>query len=84
MGEKKKTTGDPNRDHLDTIGDNAMNSAGSDDATTGAVLPDPEEIKLGPLDKSREEHRTVVDVDKPGDTNEDKDDHTSWDFRRNK
>ncbi len=56
----------------------------SDVASTGAVLPDPEEIKLPPLYKKEDEHRTVSDVDKPKDTNVDDEDHASWDFRRNK
>jgi len=57
-----------------------------DEASTGAVLPDPEEIKLGPLHKPAEEHRTVIDVSKPSDNNINRDDeeHASWDYRRNK
>jgi hypothetical protein len=55
-------------------------------ASNGAVLPDPEEIKLPPLYKSEEHHRTVIDVDKPKDSNadDDKEDHSPFDYRGNK
>jgi hypothetical protein len=48
-------------------------------------LPDPEEIKLPPL-KKKEPQRTVADEEKPKDSNtaDDKGDHASWDYRRNK
>jgi cell division protein FtsN len=54
------------------------------ESSTGAVLPDPEEIKL-PFPKNEAEQRTVVDVNKPTDSNAvDDTDHSSFDYRRNK
>lgn len=55
------------------------------ESSTGAVLPDPEEIKLPPLHK-KEEQRTIVDVNKPKDSNadDDKEDHSPFDYRGNK
>lgn len=82
MGNKKRPEDELEyRDHQD-----AGNEQEIDEAATGAVLPDPEEIKLGPLHKIGEEHRTVIDVSKPADSsiNRDEDEHASWNYRRNK
>jgi hypothetical protein len=83
MTDKKKdvVTNKPHNEEETTT--NNVEDA-SNVASTGAVLPDPEEIKLPPLYKKEEDHRTVSDVNKPNDTNVDDEDHASWDFRRNK
>lgn len=55
------------------------------ESSTGAVLPDPEEIKL-PFPKNEAEQRTIIDVTTPKDTNAD--DNTTdlppFDYRGNK
>jgi hypothetical protein len=73
------------------ISDKDANTTGNVDeaannASSGAVLPDPEEIKLPPLYKIDAPHLTVIDVNKPRDNNtgEGNEDQGSWDFRRNK
>lgn len=54
------------------------------ESSTGAVLPDPEELKF-PFPKNEAEQRTVVDVNKPTDSNAgDTTDHPPFDYRRNK
>ena len=81
MADKKKDTG-KHESHKETSNaDDALNVA-----SKGAVLPDPEEIKLPPLHKKEEEHRTVIDVSKPRDnnTNDGSDEHAPFDYRRNK
>lgn len=54
-------------------------------AATGAVLPDPEEIKL-PRFHQPEEQRTVMDGGKPkeNNTNDDSVEQAAFDYRRNK
>ncbi|MDF2191939.1 hypothetical protein [Paraflavitalea sp. CAU 1676] len=86
MGNKKRP--EDEKEYLDNsdAGSDAGKEQEIDEAATGAVLPDPEEIKLGPLHKTGDEHRTVIDVSKPADNNinRDEDEHASWDYRRNK
>lgn len=82
MGDKNKPAGESAATPVN--GTQYVNGADQEEISEGAVLPDPEEIKLGPLHKTGEEHRTVKDVDRPRDTNEHDADHDSWDFRRNK
>lgn len=82
MGDKKRPAEESAVEQNNHTGYDQASASG--DTSEGAVLPDPEEIKLGPLHKSGEEHRTVKDVDRPRDTNEGHADHDSWDFRRNK
>lgn len=82
MADKKKSTGKHgSHDETHNNADDVLNVA-----STGAVLPDPEELKLPPLHKKEAEHRTVTDVNKPKDnnTNEDSDGHAPFDYRRNK
>lgn len=79
---KKKTDHKPNEDiEKGNAGGDTANPADS-----GAVLPDPEELKLPPLHEKDDPDRTVVDVNKPKDNNttQDNDDPGAWDFRRNK
>lgn len=83
MADKKNDVG-TNNPHNEEETNNKHVDDASNVASTGAVLPDPEEIKLPPLHKKEEDHRTVADVNKPKDTNVDDEDHDSWDFRRNK
>ncbi|AXY74956.1 hypothetical protein D3H65_13605 [Paraflavitalea soli] len=83
MADKKKGVDSDKPRNEGKTSNNNMDDAGNA-ASTGAVLPDPEEIKLPPLHKTEEDHRTVADVNKPRDTNEEQEDHDSWDFRRNK
>ncbi|WP_276485958.1 hypothetical protein [Paraflavitalea pollutisoli] len=82
MGDKKRPAEESAIEQTNNTGYD--NNANPEETSEGAVLPDPEEIKLGPLHKVGEEHRTVKDVDRPRDTNEGDADHDSWDFRRNK
>lgn len=82
MGDKKKNAEESAVEQNNNAG--YINGSAQEDTSEGAVLPDPEEIKLGPLHKTGEEHRTVKDVERPGDTNEHDAGHDSWDFRRNK
>lgn len=82
MAENKKAAGHEQGSEIQhNKGEEAANPA-----STGAVLPDPEEIKLPPLHSKEEQHLTIVDVNKPKDnnTNDDREDHASWDYRRNK
>lgn len=83
MTDKKKDVVTNKLNNAEETTNNSLEDA-SNVASTGAVLPDPEEIKLPPLHKNEEDHRTVSDVNKPKDTNVDDEDHASWDFRRNK
>lgn len=64
-------------------GNNPEDVAG--ESSTGAVLPDPEEIKL-PFLKSETEQRTVIDVNTPKDSTADDGttDPPPFDYRRNK
>jgi len=80
----KKNDGVTNKPHNEEEANKNNGDDASNVASTGAVLPDPEEIKLPPLHKNEEDHRTVADVNKPDDTNVEDEDHDSWDFRRNK
>lgn len=84
MADKMKNTAkkEPHSEPDTGTGSNLEEAANV--ASTGAVLPDPEEIKLPPLHKKEEDHRTVSDVNKPGDTNAEEEDQNAWDFRRNK
>lgn len=54
-------------------------------AAKGAVLPDPEEIKM-PRPHKPEEHKTVIDGGKPKENNtkDDSDDYAPFDYRGNK
>ena len=82
MQENNNNTGHKQNKEMETgSAANAVNPA-----DTGAVLPDPEEIKLPPLHKKEDPHLTVIDVNKPKDNNttQDNDDTGAWDFRRNK
>ena len=83
MAEKEKhttKTGLHNKPADVANADDAANIAAS-----GAVLPDPEEIKLPRL-HIPEEHRTVIDGGRPKENNtkEDSDDHAPFDYRGNK
>lgn len=82
MGDKKRPAEASAIEQTNNAGYD--NDANPEETSEGAVLPDPEEIKLGPLHKVGGEHRTVKDVDRPGDTNEDHNDDDAWNFRRNK
>ncbi|MBO9563319.1 MAG: hypothetical protein J7621_11120 [Niastella sp.] len=79
------------KDKLKISADNkpALDAGNTDDAANvaakGAVLPDPEEIKM-PRPHKPEEHRTVIDGGKPKENNtkEDSDEYKPFDYRGNK